>query len=73
MELEMDDPRCKIAAIATDDSRCSGLLNGMVIEMEDLRCKGLLYRAADEMEDPRCCRTVLEMDDPRCKGLSRAW
>lgn len=68
----MDDPRCKIAAIETDDSRCSGLLNGMVIEMEDLRCKSLLYRASG-MEDPRCASTAIEMDDPRCNSLSRAW
>lgn len=68
----MDDPRCKIAAIVMDDSRCNGLLNGMVIEIEDLRCKSLLYRAKNDMEDPRCGSTAIEMDDPRSRGLSRA-
>jgi len=73
METEMDDPRCKIAAIEMEDSRCNGLLNGMVVEMEDLRCRSLLYRAPKEMEDPRCRSTGTEMDDPRCRSLSRAW
>jgi len=39
----MDDPRCKIAAIETEDPRCKSLLNGMVIEVEDFRCKSLRY------------------------------
>jgi len=69
----MEDPRCKIAAIEMDDSRCSGLLNGMVIETEDLRCKSLRYRATNEMDDPRCARTAIEMEDPRCRSQSRAW
>lgn len=71
--IEMDDPRCKIAAIGIDDSRCRGLLNGMIVEMEDLRCIGLHYRASNRMEDPRCGGTAHEMDDPRCRGLSRDW
>jgi hypothetical protein len=50
----MEEPRCKIAAMKTDDPRCRGLLNGVVIEVEDPRCKGLGERAAVEMDDPRC-------------------
>jgi hypothetical protein len=68
----MDDPRCKIAAIEMDDTRCNEPLNGMTMEMEDLRCKSLCYRATNEMEDSRCWTTAIEMDDPRCRCLSRA-
>jgi hypothetical protein len=69
----MDDPRCKIAAIETDDPRCKGLLNGAVIVMEDLRCMSLIYRVSIEMDDPRCRSSATEMDDPRCRGLQRTW
>jgi hypothetical protein len=69
----MDDPRCRIAAIETEDSRCKGLLDGAVIEMEDPRCVSLLYRGSTEMDDPRCRSTATEMEDPRCRGLQRSW
>jgi hypothetical protein len=71
--IEMEDPRCRIAAIAMDDPRCKGLLSGVVIEMEDPRCKSLFYRVVLEMEDPRCNRVTIEMEDPRCRGLSMTW
>jgi len=71
---EMEDPRCKIAAIQVEDPRCIGILRGVVIEMEDPRCRGLfqgvlLKRAAIEMEDPRCRHVGIEMEDPRCRNL----
>jgi len=71
--IEMDDPRCMVAAIETEDARCKSLLDGMVIEVEDFRCKSLHYSLTIEMEDPRCRRTASEMEDPRCRNLSRAW
>jgi hypothetical protein len=70
--IEMEDPRCRIAAMEMEDPRCNGLLRGVVIEMEDPRCESLSYRVALEMEDPRCRRATVEMEDPRCKDL-RNW
>jgi hypothetical protein len=69
----MDDPRCQITAIETEDPRCKGLLNGAVVVMEDLRCSSLAYRGSMEMEDPRCRRMATEMEDPRCRGMHKAW
>ena len=69
MVIEMTDPRCKIAAIVIDDSRCKSLLSGVVVEMEDPRCKSLCYRMVLEMEDPGCMRMAVKMEDPRCKSL----
>jgi hypothetical protein len=71
--IEMEDPRCKVAAIEMDDPRCKGLLSGVVIEMEDPRCKSLFYLVALEMEDPRCKRATVEMADPRCKSGLMIW
>ena len=67
--IEMEEPRCKIAAIQMEDPRCIGILRGVAIEMEDPRCKGLLKRVAIEMEDPRCRHVGIEMEDPRCRNL----
>jgi hypothetical protein len=68
----MEDSRCKIAAMRTEDLRCKGLTTGVEVEM-DPRYKGLCYGMATETEDPRCKRAVTEMEDPRCKGLNQAW
>ena len=72
--IEMEDPRCRIAAIAIEDPRCKGMLGGVEIEMEAPRCMGLLRgvllnRVAIEMEDPRCRHVGIEMEDPRCRSL----
>lgn len=72
--IEMEDSRCKIAAIEADDPRCRGLLSGAVIEMEDPRCKDLskdvmLRGVAAEADDPRCKIMAIEVEDPRCRGL----
>ena len=71
--IEMEDPRCRIAALEAEDPRCKNLLSGVVIEVEDLRCKSLLYRVALEIEDPRCNRVPSKMEDPRCKNLLVPW
>ena len=71
--VEMEDPRCRIAAIEFDDPRCKGLLSGVVIEMEDPRFKSLFYRVVLEMEDPRCQRVTVEVEDPRCKSGLMIW
>jgi hypothetical protein len=54
MVTEMEDPRCKIAAIEAEDPRCKHLLSGVVIQVEDPRYKSLYYRVTLEIEDPRC-------------------
>lgn len=69
LEIEMEDPRCRIAAVEIDDTRCKSLIQGVVIEAEDLRCKSLGYRVTTEMEDPRCVSVAMKMDDPRCQSL----
>lgn len=73
MVIEMDEPRCKIAAFEMDDPRCGKLLEGMVIVMEDPRCKNLGQRLVLEMEDPRCSRAAMKMEDPRCQGMFMTW
>ena len=70
--IMMEDPRCKIAAVELDDTRCKGLIQGVAIEVEDPRCKSLSYRATKEMDDPRCASLAMKMDDPRCQSL-RNW
>ena len=55
----MEDPRCKIAAVRTEDPRCSSLLRGVVLELE--------------IEDPRCRKLEIEVEDPRCKALLVRW
>ena len=74
----MEDPRCKIAAVQTEDPRCNSLLRGVVIEIEYHRCKGVLQGpmlagVAIEMEDPRCQRVAIEIEDPRCQSLLMMW
>ena len=71
--IEMEDPRCKIAAIEVEDPRCKNLLSGVEIEVEDPRCKSLYYRVALEMEDPRCKRATVKIEDPRCKSGLMIW
>ena len=71
--IEMEDPRCRIAALEMDDLRCKGLLSGVMIEVEDPRYKSLYYRAALEIEDPRCNRVPIKMEDPRCTSLLVPW
>jgi hypothetical protein len=69
MVIEMEDPRCTIAASEMEDPRCMNLCNGMVIGKEDLRCKSLLSSAVTEMEDPRCGTVAHATEDPRCRSL----
>jgi len=73
LEIEMNDPRCKIVAMEMEDPRCKGLRNGLAIEMDDPRCKSLRSGAAVEMDDPRCksmlSGTAMVMEDPRCQNL----
>ncbi len=69
---DMEDPRCRVAAVESEDLRCKFLLQGMEIEVEDLRCRNLGYNRAVGMEDPRCNRVAMVMDDPRCQCL-RDW
>ena len=71
--IEMEDPRCRIAALEMDDLRCKGLLSGVMIEVEDPRYKSLHYRVALEIEDPRCNRVPIKMEDPRCTSLLVPW
>jgi len=71
--IEMEDPRCNIVAIETDDLRCRYSFGGVVMEIEDLRCKSLIDRVALEVEDARCNRLATRMDDPRCKSLLMTW
>jgi hypothetical protein len=68
----MEESRCRIAAMRSEDLRCKGLITGVVVDI-DPRYKGLYYGRSTEMEDPRCRSAVVEMEDPRCKGLNRAW
>ena len=72
LEIEMEDSRCRIAAVELDDARCKSLIQGVVIEAEDHRCKSLGYRATTEMEDPRCASVAMKIDDPRCQNM-RNW
>ena len=71
--MDMEDSRCKIAAIEIEHSRCKELWNGIVIEAEDSRCKNLVTRRTIEIEDPRCSLTGMKMEDPRCGGLLGKW
>lgn len=72
MVIDMEESRCRVAAMSSEDLRCNGLIVGVVVE-KDPRYMGLCYGTATEMEDPRCRIAVTEMEDPRCKGLNRAW
>jgi hypothetical protein len=72
MVIDMEDSRCRIAAMRTEDLRCKGLITGADIET-DPRYRGLGYGRETEMDDPRCKSVVIAMEDPRCKGLNRAW
>ena len=67
----MEESRCRVAAMRTEDSRCNKLIAGVVVEM-DPRYKGLWLGLVAEMEDPRCRIAVTEMEDPRCRGLNWA-
>jgi len=69
----MEDPRCKIAAVKTEDPRCKNLLSGVEIEMEDLRCMSLAIRVVIGMEDPRCRIEAVKTEDPRCQNLHMMW
>jgi hypothetical protein len=75
METQMEDPRCKIAAVRTEGPRRSSLLRGVTIEMEDPRCSSLLRGVVLELEieDPRCRKLEIEVEDPRCKALLVRW
>jgi hypothetical protein len=71
--IEMEDSRCRIVALETDELRCRSPLNGVAIEMEDLRCKSLSNRVVLEIEDPRCGAIVIQTEDPRCNNLHLNW
>lgn len=71
--IEMEDSRCRIVAIETDELRGRSPVNGMVIEMDDLRCKGLSNQVVLEIEDPRCGGIAIQMEDPRCNNLRLSW
>jgi hypothetical protein len=73
MVIEMEDSRCKLAAIKGHDPRCTSLVDGVVIEMEDLRQKSLVDSMAIEMDDTRCFQTTIEFDDLRCRNMPRMW
>ena len=73
MVTDMEDSRCKIAAMEIEHSRCKELWNGIDLETEDTRCKSLLPRRTIEIEDPRCSLTGMKMEDPRCGGLLGKW
>jgi hypothetical protein len=72
MEMDMEDPRCKIAAMEMEDLRCRNTVDAVVICMEDLRCQCLRDHIVIEMEDCRCRSERTEMEDARCQGL-RNW
>jgi hypothetical protein len=57
MEAEMEDHRCRIAAVKTEDPRYGSLLRGVTIEIEDPRCRSL----------------EIEVEDPRCKAMFMIW
>ena len=67
--IELEDSRCGVAAVLSDDLRCKSLIQGVSIGLEDPRCKSLGYGSVTEMDDPRCKRAAIEMDDPRCQNL----
>jgi hypothetical protein len=71
--IEMEDSRCKVAAVESEDPRCKCLLQGVEIEVEDPRYKSLRYSAAIEMDDPRCksmlSNAAMQMEDPRCQSM----
>jgi hypothetical protein len=73
MVMDMEDSRCKIAAIEIEHPRCKEQWNGIVIETEDFRCKSLSTRKVIEIEDSRCSLTAMKMEDPRCGNLLRMW
>jgi len=69
----MESYRCKVAAIAIDDPRCSILLKGVAIEVEDSRCRSLLEGRVLDVEDSRCGDVRVVMEDPRCQSLHMKW
>ena len=71
--MDMEDSRCKIAAIEIEHSRCKEMWNGIDLETEDSRCKSLATRRTIEIEDPRCSPMGMKMEDPRCGGLLGKW
>ena len=71
--IDMEDLRCKIVAMKTEDLRCGSLLSGVAIEMEDPRCKSLLNRVVIEMDEPRCRNVAIDIEDPRCNNLLMTW
>ena len=71
--MDMEDSRCKIAAIEIEHLRCKEHWNGVDLETEDFRCKSLATRRTIEIEDPRCSPIGMKMEDPRCGSLLRAW
>jgi len=73
MEAEMEDHRCRIAAVKTEDPRYGSLLRGVTIEIEDPRCCSLLRGIEIEVDDPRCRSLEIEVEDPRCKAMFMIW
>ena len=71
--IAMEDPRCKIVTMKTEDPRCESLLTGVTLEMEDPRCKSLINRAVIEMDELRCWNVAVDIEDPRCNNLFKTW
>ena len=71
--VEMEDPRCKIAATEMEGSDCKGLLRGLVIETEDPRCNIQHNRVAIGMEYSWSQSVGIEMEDPRCRNMRTKW
>jgi hypothetical protein len=71
--INMEDPRCRIAAIDAEDPRCKNLLCGVEIGLEDPRSMSLPFRVVIGMEDPRCRIETAETEDPRCMNLNMMW
>ena len=73
VEIEMEDPRCKIAALKARNSDSYNLLDGVTVGIEDARCSSLQLSMAGGIEDPRYARQDIQMEDPRCVGMFRSW
>jgi len=69
----MEEHRCRVLAIAAEDSRCKSLFDSPVTATRDPRYRCLHQGVDVEVEDSRCNGVATEMEDPRCRGLSLKW
>jgi hypothetical protein len=72
-EIEMEDPRCKIAAVKAGNSDSYNLLDGVTVGIEDPRCSSLPLGITAAIEDARYMRQELRMEDPRCMSMLGRW